>query len=203
MKVQDPIASTPSRRTKAAAPRGPSPVLLSFVGLVLIGSFFYWKTRPPQPNTQSSQTSSPTTTALSPARPSQLSALGDSTHAPDDLDAEDDSAVGDPDPTARPAGNAELPPVQSDRERDLPADHKAAQAERLVTLLTDRKSRTEEALRAAENRGDEEEVVRRKVILERLEKRIQMLRAEASKYRAEGDHNGAEDPVPPNAPAAQ
>lgn len=109
-----------------------------------------------------------------------------------------DPAKGDPEaPEARPGGPEPLPPVQSRRERELPAEHKSMQAARIAAALQARKDRAEQRARLADERGDAEEAARQRVIAARLAARAARLQGDAESFRALA---GTEDA--PDTPAA-
>src|SRR5262249_31375380 len=61
--------------------------------------------------------------------------------------AHDDDPAADPEPdmdTDRPGVGDPFPPVQSEHERELPASHKAMQAERMAAALRERLARVQE-----------------------------------------------------------
>lgn len=116
------------------------------------------------------------------------------------------SGATEEDPEARPGGPDPLPPVQSRRERELPASHKSMQASRIAASLLERRARAEQRALLAEQRGDKEEAARQRVIAARLAARAARLQGDSEAFRAAAEPGagtpepGAGTPESPDAP---
>jgi hypothetical protein len=112
---------------------------------------------------------------------------------PRKADAQPASEATDEGSEARPGGPDPLPPVQSRRERELPASHKSMQASRIAASLLERRARAEQKALLAEQRGDKEEAARQHVIAARLAARAARLQGDSEAFRAAAE-SGAGTP---------